>query len=364
MVSYAMSGGSERNSVANVTVDTPSIIFSLDPIFALLDFASTPFKGGLQEKAEPDDNHQLLQPQAEQPSEDKEGGLAFRVNVVQASVKLLADPTRQDSEAIVLSIRQVQLAQQGTLILSVDHMGIFLCKMDRQKETIRILDDFDLNLSMDNRKEDGNQSSSIKLDMQAVVLRLSNRDVLLVSSIVSRAVELSNSSTVSSKQQESSQIQKKARRPSDAKQSGEALLKARRRSSAATSRKQVEDSRKKVDDVIKKESVANTVLNIIKTRLTSFLATGNFRGLPSCADFRPTRIASFGHESASIHGTRRRLVQRCKKYFPRREVSLAEDLVQMRASVSISPVIDYYNLANSRWEALMDSWEFNIQVCL
>lgn len=207
MVSYAMSGGTERNSVANVTIDTPSIIFSLDPLFALLAFASAPFKANTQEtqsaQALEDDNDGKHtgnsavtgQPanQQQQAVETAGGGLAYRVNVVQASVKLLADPTKHDSEAIVLSIRQVQLAQQGTLILSVDHMGIFLCKMNKPKETIRILDDFDLQLSMDNRQEDGQKNCSIELDVQAIVIRLSSRDVALVSSIATRAMELSGS---------------------------------------------------------------------------------------------------------------------------------------------------------------------------
>jgi vacuolar protein sorting-associated protein 13A/C len=33
----------------------------------------------------------------------------------------------------------------------------------------------------------------------------------------------------------------------------------------------------------------------------------------------------------------------------------------MRAGLTLTPVINYYNLTNSRWEALMDPWEFSIQ---
>lgn len=194
MASYAMSGGSDKNAVANVTVDTPSLIFSLDPLFAMLDFAMTPFRtdAGAQGPVEVDNLNAADNAQTVSESQTT-GSLAFRVNIVAASIKLLADPTRTDSEAIVLSIRQVQLAQQGTLVLSVDHLGIFLCKMDKQKETARILDDFDINLSMDNRQENGGRNSSIELDVQMIILRLSNRDVGLVSSIVSRAIELSSS---------------------------------------------------------------------------------------------------------------------------------------------------------------------------
>jgi vacuolar protein sorting-associated protein 13A/C len=229
MISYAVTGGSESSSVANITVDTPSVIFSLDPLFAMLDFASAPFKDSAATTT--DSSNGARDPEEGQdtaatPSASQ--GLAFRVNVVQASVKLLADPSRSDSEAIVLSIRQVQLAQQGTLVLSVDHMGIFLCKMDKQKETIRILDDFDLNLSMDNRADNGSQNSSIELDLQALVLRLSMRDITLATSIVSRAIELSGASTSN---KEDKQIEQ-PRRPVEAKRVSQVSTNARRRASA------------------------------------------------------------------------------------------------------------------------------------
>jgi vacuolar protein sorting-associated protein 13A/C len=241
MVSYTMSGGADRSSVANVTVDTPSIIFSLDPLFALLNFASYPFKDS-NSSATPQEEAEIQQvtekvEEREGADDAATGGLAFRVNVVQASVKLLADPTRHDSEAVVLSIRQVQMAQQGTFVLSVDHLGIFLSRMDRPKEIIRILDDFDLNLSMDTRSADGSQSSSIELDVQPLVLRLSNRDVVLVSSIVSRAIELSSTDTKPEQQSKSELRPNKALPPSSAAVSRLSSDKRRRASSAAKPQK-------------------------------------------------------------------------------------------------------------------------------
>ena len=193
MVSYTMSGGSERSAMANVTIDTPSLIFSLDPLFALLKFVTTPVPASLQGQ-QPDSSNKLIsEDDMKGPAEAPPNPLAYRVNIVAASVKLLADPTRPDSEAIVLSIRQIQMAQQGTLVLSIDHLGMFLCNMDEPKDKARILDDFDLNLSMDNRHSHGKSSMSIELDVQAIILRISNRDVFLVTSIVSKAIELSNS---------------------------------------------------------------------------------------------------------------------------------------------------------------------------
>lgn len=245
MVSYAQSSGIDQSAVANVTIDTPSFIFSLDPLFALLDFVSTPDKEAAEKAVA--NNQPVSQDEIDAAVSEvqkiqapSKSSLAYRVNVVQASVKLLADPSRHDSEAIVLSIRQVQLAQQGTLVLSVDHMGIFLCKMDRQKETIRILDDFDLNLSMDNRQENGNQISNIELDMQSLVVRLSNRDVILVSSIVSRAIELSAAPEAQKKKDQAPKAAAKPERPVKAKKSSQALTastKDPRRSSVARPQK-------------------------------------------------------------------------------------------------------------------------------
>ena len=257
MVSYAQSGGTDRSAVANVTIDTPSIIFSLDPLFALLDFVSTPSKEAAARAAETEastpetEDLPVVSEEADKPDQPAQGTLAYRVNVVQASVKLLADPSRQDSEAIVLSIRQVQLAQQGTLVLSVDHMGIFLCKMDRQKETIRILDDFDLNLSMDNRQENGNQLSNIELDMQALVVRLSNRDVFLVSSIVTRAIELSASpEDEETKKKQQAKVANKPQRPVKGRKSSQALT-----ASTKTGQRTSAPVRPKAELIVTRETV-------------------------------------------------------------------------------------------------------------
>jgi vacuolar protein sorting-associated protein 13A/C len=245
MVSYTVSGGADRSSVANVTVDTPSLIFSLDPLFAMLDFASYPFKNAPSAPQSDLETIQQVDIDGNSPVESgsaEQGKLAFRVNVVQASIKLLADPSRHDSEAIVLGIKQVQMAQQGTFVLSVDHLGIFLCRMDRETESVRILDDFDLNLSMDNRSEDGSQSSSIELDVQPLVLRLSNRDVILVSSIVSRAIELSGNDN-DKKEDTPTENDSRAlvkRRPSEVQTASSAATKSRRRASSAAVKQKAE----------------------------------------------------------------------------------------------------------------------------
>lgn len=69
--------------------------------------------------------------------------------------------------------------------------------MDKPKENIRFLDNFDISLSLDSRADAGHQVTSIDIGIQPLVLRVSFRDILLVNSIVNRAIEMSNRSTTS-----------------------------------------------------------------------------------------------------------------------------------------------------------------------
>ena len=67
--------------------------------------------------------------------------------------------------------------------------------MDKPKDTIRVLDDLDLTVSMDSRADAGRQVTSIEAAIEPVILRVSFRDILLINSIVNRAIELSNRSS-------------------------------------------------------------------------------------------------------------------------------------------------------------------------
>jgi vacuolar protein sorting-associated protein 13A/C len=69
--------------------------------------------------------------------------------------------------------------------------------MDKPKDTIRVLDDLDLTVSMDSRADAGRQVTSIEAAIDPVILRVSFRDILLINSIVNRAIELSNRSNPS-----------------------------------------------------------------------------------------------------------------------------------------------------------------------
>lgn len=104
--------------------------------------------------------------------------------------------------------------------------------MDKPKETIRFLDNFDIALSLDNRSDSGRVVTNIDVNIQPLVLRLSLRDILLVKSIVNRAIEMSNRAPPTPAPSRPSLTTSLSKRTARAV-SASRVPKARRRSSAA-----------------------------------------------------------------------------------------------------------------------------------
>jgi vacuolar protein sorting-associated protein 13A/C len=217
MASVTMSGGHERNIIAMVTIDSPRIIFALDYIFTLQRFMTL----GLQqddtasvaqevltdtpEESDSDSTKLALSPAESQnkgptiqsetptPSNQSTMSIAYRVNIVDAQVILIANPLSSSSEAIVLGTKQVLLSQQHALTFQVSEVGMFLCRMDRPEDSrLRIIDDFSIQTSLDSSQQ---FITSIHVDIQPLVLRLSLRDILLALQIISKASELSGVET-------------------------------------------------------------------------------------------------------------------------------------------------------------------------
>ena len=115
--------------------------------------------------------------------------MSFRVNVVEAQLILIANPTIANSEAIVLGTEQVLVSKQNASTLQVTKIGMFLCRMDQfETNRLRILDDVSIQMSMDSRSRGKDTSlTSISVEIEPLVLRLSLRDILLALQIVNKA---------------------------------------------------------------------------------------------------------------------------------------------------------------------------------
>ncbi|KAK5005553.1 hypothetical protein LTR28_007575, partial [Elasticomyces elasticus] len=213
MASVSISGGKEKNLIALLTIDSPRIILALDYLFAVQQFVTAGLASDdlLVVEEESDDsataeNSEVGSIDSAVPSKAIGNGqangseevesamsISYRVNVVDAQVMLIANPAITNSEAIVLGTKQVLVSQQHAMTLQVDKVGMFLCRMDQFETTqLRILDDFSIQTSLDMRSQDKQSSlTSINVDIEPLVLRLSLRDILLVMQIVNRASAMS-----------------------------------------------------------------------------------------------------------------------------------------------------------------------------
>ena len=119
MVLYSAAGGRDNSSVAIITVDSPQLILAIDPMFALLDFATSPFNtpapqpqpGAASTVQARTGGTQVVTQELDTP---EQGGIGFRFDLHDVVVSILEDETSVDSRAMRLYVRQLLLSQQAS----------------------------------------------------------------------------------------------------------------------------------------------------------------------------------------------------------------------------------------------------------
>lgn len=356
MASLTISGGKSRHMIAMLTIDSPRIIFAMDYLFAVQAFANTAFATDeaplVPEEAE--DMTDLEEEESgistpvraetrvaeEKPSVEASAGesttMSFRVNVVDAQVILIANPTISNSEAIVLGTKQVLLSQQNASTLQVTKVGMFLCRMDKfETSQLKILDDFTIQMSMDNQSK-GSKSSltSISIDIEPLVLRLSLRDILLALEIVNKASEKMSGNDAKVEDTEPTKIKEIT---------GEAKSSApKRKSIAATSTKARKASRSVAptkSDKLQKKDAPQTSIVMKREEMT--------------ATMEGIRVILIGdlHELPLIDWS-------VKKF----NVDVRDWSAAMTADTSFDTYINVYNFSKSAWEPLIEPWQLGFHV--
>lgn len=190
-----------NDALAIVTLDSPKFIFSLSPLFALIQFVTS----GMESESSGDGDsgksatvapsgmtrRSSRAPSPPAAEEAPSSSLAFRVNIVEPRIILLSSPERADSEAIVLLVRQVVISKQTVLVLSVTQLGIFVWRMNAPKDRQRLLNNVDVSLSMDSRITASGPITSIEVEVEPLLVRLTRSDIMLISSVASNAIALS-----------------------------------------------------------------------------------------------------------------------------------------------------------------------------
>lgn len=110
MVLVTMSGGADPSTVAIVTVDSPQIIFSLDPVFALSSFFLSAFQ--TPPPSETPDTQDDAQVDIAAQTASSPSAITLRFDLHDASICILEDDSQAESQAVRLSVKQLSLSHQ------------------------------------------------------------------------------------------------------------------------------------------------------------------------------------------------------------------------------------------------------------
>ncbi|KAF8640890.1 hypothetical protein AX17_000538 [Amanita inopinata Kibby_2008] len=186
MILYVTSGEIGGSALAVLTIDSPKIIFAIDPMVSLLEFLTSTFPTTSA-------THEVrYQPNTSSPgiSESSRSAVDYRIDLHDTSISILENDADPESQALQMSVNQVLLSQQSILALEVDQLGMSLTRMGRPSENVRFLDDVNLTLSMDSRSSTSGQMTNIEIFCKSVIFRASYRDIMLITSIVNKAMNL------------------------------------------------------------------------------------------------------------------------------------------------------------------------------
>ncbi|KAG2159854.1 vacuolar protein sorting-associated protein 13 [Suillus bovinus] len=305
MVLYTTSGSS---SMVILTVDSPHVILAIEPVIALLEF----FMSAFQQDAPVDiDNTSTTESQRESP----QSRVDFRFDMHDVSVSVLENDEDANSQALRLYIDQILLSQQRILTLTVNRLGMSLIRMGADADTVRFLDDVDLTFSMDSQSSTREQMTSMELAAKPIVFRASYRDIMLITTIASKAVDLYG------KSQDSSSVTSTTSTKSA--QPYEGPSQASRSNATRSHRHTIGEARVLVSTEQLKAS---------------------FDG------FRLILIGDM-HEQPMLH-------LKIKPFI----IGARDWSADLRATATLATQISYWNLSNSHWEPLIDPWTFTLSV--
>ena len=337
MLSVSISGGSDRHMIVMLTIDSPRLIFAVDYLFALQAFANTalavkdPQPIAESEDMYDDEDDESSKADLTEASENQSSmTTSFRINIVDAQVILIANPTISNTEAIVLGTKGVLLSQQNSTTLQVTKVGMFLCRMDKfETSRLRILDDFSVTMSMQNRAQDKSSSlTSMHVEIEPLVLRLSLRDILLAMQIASKATATSSPDSIEHEEPKRiKEIKADSNAASTRRKSvgGASASRKSKRSKSAVAPSQPKTSKTSV--IVKREDMVAEIDGI------RIILIGDMHELP--------------------------LLDWSVKKF---DVNVKDWSGAMSADASFNTFINVYNFSKSAWEPLIEPWQVGFHV--
>ncbi|KAJ3515399.1 hypothetical protein NLJ89_g1777 [Agrocybe chaxingu] len=309
MLLYTTSGGQCPSSLVVLTVDSPKIIFAVDPVVSLLEFFMSAFSAS--ERVSDSATQVTVQ---EAPEVQNHQSLDFRLDLHDVSVSVLEDDTDAESRAIRLYIDQILLSQQGILALTINRLGMSLISMGRTVENVRVLDDVDFTFSLDSRTSSLQQMTNMEISARPIVFRASYRDINLIMSIANKAIERYG----------------KSQQPTPTNED--------------TSSRNVPHTSAPQPVTSSHSHAPPATIGEARVLMSKEQMRASFDG------FRLVLIGDL-HEQPMLHLKVKPFILGAKDWSG-----------ELHATTTMTTAITYFNLTNSHWEPLIDPWTLTIAV--
>ncbi|KAI6133067.1 vacuolar protein sorting-associated protein 13 [Pisolithus croceorrhizus] len=298
MTLYTSSGTS---SLMIVTVDSPHIIFAIEPLIALISFFTSAPPATVDDGDAADGKSRPSAPQSD---------LAVRLELHDVSISVLEEDSNVHSQAIKLYIDQILLCQQFTTVLTISKLGMSLIQMGAESDAVRFLDDVDLTLSLENRSSIQEQLLNIEISTNPIIFRVSYRDILLITAIATKASQLYGKS------------QENQLGGSDRSSENRSMV------------MQFDTSRSRLG-----RAVGEARVMMSKQQMKAVID-----------GFRLILIGDM-HEQPMVDLSLTPFV-----------VNLKDWSSELNAATVVSTHINFWNLTNSHWEPLIDPWKFTLSL--
>lgn len=219
-----------------VAIDSPRVILSLDYVFLLRDFFMKPFapeqatdaqtfaeaqreqrqldqdRSSTRRQSNATQSKSVIaaqrsqkrsQQQRSKEDEDQTLQLQYRVSIVDVQLVCLARPESTASEAVIFSIKDIEVIQRKQLSCQVNGINMRLCRMDIGNESSwSFIQEFDVAFSMETSSSiPGHNITVMEMDIQPLVVHLSYHDAMIVIAIVNKALELMGNASQDTEEQ-------------------------------------------------------------------------------------------------------------------------------------------------------------------
>ena len=112
MLLYTVANAPTSASLAVLTIDSPKIIFAVDPIILVLEFISSPFSAHAQTRPAAMSSSSPSSSRSPEPTEQTERSFDIRLDLHDVSICILENDSDTESRAICLYVNRISLSQQ------------------------------------------------------------------------------------------------------------------------------------------------------------------------------------------------------------------------------------------------------------